>query len=76
MDGKENEDVFRVVYCGMKTMGAFIYVIRSLRIYYAYKVHDNMRSHRVFKFFKNEFNLVVIVGTLIILRIIPPLIWP
>jgi hypothetical protein len=53
MNGKENYDVFRVVYCGIKTMGSFIYVIRSLRIYYAYKVHDNMRSHFVFRFFKH-----------------------
>ena len=53
MDGKEDQDVFRVLYCAVKTMGAFIYVLRSLRIYYAYKVQDNMRSHMVFRFFKH-----------------------
>lgn len=53
MDGHENEGVFRVLYCALKTMGAFIYVLRSLRIYYAYKVQDNMRSHAIFRFFKH-----------------------
>lgn len=53
MDGKENLDIFRVLYCALKTIGEFIYFIRSLRIYYAYKVQDNMRSHVIFQFFKN-----------------------
>jgi hypothetical protein len=57
-------------------MGAFIYVLRSMRIYYAYKVNDNMRSHFVFRFFKQEFNLVLVVCALTVLRFLPPIIWP
>lgn len=57
-------------------MGSFIYVLRTFRINYAYRLNGTMRSHRVFRLFKNELYLVLIVVLLTGLRTIPPILCP
>ncbi len=57
-------------------MGAFIYILRTLRIHYAYNLQDNMRSHWVFRLFKHEWYLVFLVFILLIFRMIPPIVFP
>lgn len=76
LNGHEFADIFRVLHCGTKTMGSFIYVLRSLRINYAYRLEDNMRSHKVFRLFKHELHLVLTVLLLAVLRLIPPMAFP
>lgn len=76
MSSNESENAFRVLYCAVKTIGSFIYVLRSLRIFYAFKVQDNMRSHSIFRFFKHEFYLVGVVVALFIVRLFPPILMP
>lgn len=76
LSGDEPAEVFRVLHCGLKTMGSFIYVLRSLRINYAYRLDDNMRSHKVFRLFKHENYLVLTVLLLAVLRLVPAIAHP
>jgi hypothetical protein len=76
LTGHYYDEVFRVLHCSIKTMGAFIYVLRSLRINYAYRLDDNMRGHRIFRLFKHENDLVLIVLALTVLRMLPAIVFP
>lgn len=52
----------------------FIYLLRSLRLVYAHEIDTSRSKTWIFKFFKNEYNLVLFLFAMIMSKIIPILV--
>lgn len=52
----------------------FIYLLRSLRLVYAHEIDTSRSKTWIFKFFKNEYNLVLFLFAMIMAKITPILV--
>lgn len=49
----------------------FIYLLRSLRLVYAHEIDTSRSKTSIFKFFKHEYNIVLFMFVMVMIKIIP-----
>lgn len=62
---------YRTLFYALDGSVYLIYLIRSLRLVYAHEIDTSRSKTWIFRFFKNEYNLVLFIVVTIVIKIIP-----
>jgi len=63
--------IYRTMFYAFDGCLYFIYLLRSLRLVYAHEIDNSRSKTLIFKFFKHEYYLTIIIFLMIIIKIIP-----
>lgn len=63
--------IYRTMFYAFDGCLYFIYLLRSLRLVYAHEIDNSRSKTLIFKFFKHEYYLTIIIFIMIIIKIIP-----
>lgn len=63
--------IYRTLFYAFDGSIYFIFLLRSLRLVYAHEIDTSRSKTIIFKFFKHEYNLLLITVLMILLKIVP-----